>query len=158
MPKFVGVRADRKRARNLHVGRVDAGDIVRRRQVGNAMGERFVAMPRKIAEARRQSVEATVAEKILWRHLCGEAQGVRFRRQHTLLGFIVDFYAPGIQLAVEVDGPIHALQAEYDQDRSSILALHGVTVMRLANDDVLDNLPHALFRIRQKISHLRGIT
>ncbi len=72
-----------------------------------------------------------------------------------VVGFYVDFYAPSIRLAVEVDGGVHEQQCEYDEDRTSALKAVGVTVIRVQNDDVLENLRSVLNRIIGAIKSLK---
>jgi very-short-patch-repair endonuclease len=64
--------------------------------------------------------------------------GLKFRRQHVLQGFIVDFYCAELQLVVELDGSPHqeGSQAEYDAARSAWLENAGYRVIRIRNKDV----------------------
>ena len=65
--------------------------------------------------------EPTVAENRLWQELRGrKLDGLRFRRQHALGRFIVDFYCVSAGLVVELDGPIHEQQQETDRERKAI--------------------------------------
>jgi len=68
----------------------------------------------------------TAAEELLWRSLRNrKLAGIRFRRQHPLGQFIVDFYCVEANLAVEVDGPIHTGHEAQDQARDDDLATTG---------------------------------
>ena len=61
------------------------------------------------ANARTQRKAMTGAERALWQHLRGRAfGGYKFRRQHVLGPYILDFYCPELHLAIEVDGSPHA--------------------------------------------------
>ena len=92
----------------------------------------------------------TPAEHILWEKLRDRRlDGLRFRRQVVLRGFIVDFYCHHRSLVVEVDGPIHNQQANYDEDRDRALAALGLRVLRIPNADVRARLPATLLRISQ---------
>ena len=64
--------------------------------------------------------------------------GLKFRRQHVLYGFIADFYCPALSLVLEIDGTVHTTpsQIEYDRQRTTILEGHGLTVIRVKNEDV----------------------
>jgi very-short-patch-repair endonuclease len=90
--------------------------------------------------ARTMRRQPTDAEAKLWRmlRLKGLA-GYKFRRQHRIGGYIVDFYCPSHRLAVELDGGHHADhdQAEYDRNRTMRLNQFGVCVLRFWDDDVL---------------------
>lgn len=92
--------------------------------------------------------EMTDAERMLWDHLRGgQLLGLRFRRQQVLAGFIVDCYCHAARLVVEVDGGVHANQADYDSERDKALAHMGLRVMRFSNDDALTRLPDVLAKI-----------
>src|SRR5579863_5796139 len=93
--------------------------------------------PTKLAELRRQRHEPTPAEQILWEQLRRRRLSVRFRNRHLIAGFMVDFYAPSVRLAIEVDGPIHDAQRDHDEARTMCLHALGVSVVRVRNDDVL---------------------
>jgi len=73
--------------------------------------------------------------------------GFRWRRQHVVAGFIVDFYCAELRLAVEVDGEIHATQRAYDAARDRYLGALGTRVLRVSNGDVFSNL----FKVTQDI-------
>jgi len=90
---------------------------------------------------------ATPAEALLWQALRGRAcGGMKFRRQHAVGPFILDFYCPEARLAVEVDGEIHdSLDAqEHDSLRSEHLERYGYRVLRVRNVEVLTDLPGVL--------------
>jgi very-short-patch-repair endonuclease len=103
---------------------------------------------RASANAHRHAM--TPAERVLWDAL-KERQlvGLKFRAQHPVGPFILDFYCPQHRLVVEVDGPIHddPDQSAYDTYRTAQLQAFGLTVLRLRNEDILTNLPTALARI-----------
>ncbi|MFN3352310.1 MAG: endonuclease domain-containing protein [Brevundimonas sp.] len=83
----------------------------------------------------------TLPEVLLWRSLRGgRAGGRKFRRQHALGLFVIDFYCAEARLAVEVDGDVHGHpgQARRDQDRTRWLAEQGVRVMRVPARDILN--------------------
>ena len=83
----------------------------------------------------------SLPEVILWECLRGRRlQGLRFRRQHPVGPYVLDFFHPEGRLAVEVDGAQHDLpeQMEHDRRRDRWLAEHGIRVMRIAATDVLD--------------------
>ncbi|WP_281852918.1 endonuclease domain-containing protein [Dyella sp. GSA-30] len=80
---------------------------------------------------------ATDAEIRLWYRLRGGQLGYRFRRQHRVEGFIVDFSCFKRRLVIELDGGQHVEQAEYDRRRTLRLNEAGYRVLRFWNDDVL---------------------
>jgi very-short-patch-repair endonuclease len=94
---------------------------------------------------RRQS---TRAEAVLWEQLrAGGIGGHKFRRQHPVGRFVLDFYCAEKRLCVEVDGPIHDRQTERDAARDAALASYNIYVLRIRNEDVFGDLEHALSRI-----------
>lgn len=86
------------------------------------------------AKALRRGM--TEPERTLWAMLRSEQQGLRFRRQHALGPYILDFYCPAAKLCVEVDGPSHEERAEHDARRTQWLAEQGVRVVRFTVADV----------------------
>lgn len=101
--------------------------------------------------ARNLRSSMTVAEQVLWQALRGgQANGLRFRRQHSVGPFVLVFWCPCVKLAIEVDGAVHSdeNQAARDAERTAYLAAYGYRVLRVTNDEVLDNLPAVLDRIR----------
>jgi very-short-patch-repair endonuclease len=78
---------------------------------------------------------------MLWSLPSGrKLDGLKFRRQHPIEPYIVDYYCADERLVVELDGKSHNETAEYDSQRSKFLAGLGLTVMRVTNDDVVTNL------------------
>ena len=95
----------------------------------------------------------TQAEAQLWSRLRGrQLDGLKFRRQHIIAGYIADFYCPAIHLAVEVDGPHHQRQRQQDEFRSEVLAQCGVRVVRVSVDAVMNHLDEVIRYIRQVIA------
>ena len=80
---------------------------------------------------------ATDAERRLWFHLRGNQLGCKFRRQHELLGYIVDFVCLERGIVVELDGCQHADDVVYDERRTRALAGLGLRVLRFWNDQAL---------------------
>ncbi|MEN6621689.1 MAG: endonuclease domain-containing protein, partial [Smithella sp.] len=108
-------------------------------------------MLERVRELRRN---ATEAEALLWellrdRHL----EGFKFRRQHPLGGYILDFYCHEARLAVEIDGAVHheADQAQHDADRSAYLNEQGIRVIRFWNHEVLSQTDAVLQKILEQI-------
>jgi very-short-patch-repair endonuclease len=83
----------------------------------------------KTQRAKELRRKMTEAEAILWQCLrANQLDGWHFRRQQVIGGFIVDFYCHAAYLAVEVDGPIHEAQADYDREREQVLQSASVRV------------------------------
>ncbi len=96
------------------------------------------------AQAMRK--EPTEAEKKLWSVLKGEQLGYKFRRQQPVGNYIVDFYNAEKRLVIEVDGGQHAESAK-DDERTAWLESQGLKVLRLWNNEVLENLEGVLATI-----------
>jgi|SRR5690606_5325770 len=95
--------------------------------------------------------EGTSAEAFLWRYLKGsQFEGRKFRRQHSITNYIVDFYCPSEKLIIELDGQVHFNEAaqEYDQKRQKELEDLGFKVIRFENKMVFDFLPSVLQEIK----------
>ncbi len=106
--------------------------------------------PAKLEQAKAMRRSMTPAEKLLWSALRrNQLDGFHFRRQQIIVGFIVDFYCHAASLVVEVDGPIHAEQVEYDAERDRILAAQGLHVLRFRNEEIMNNLDTVLQQIRR---------
>ena len=90
---------------------------------------------------------ATDAETRLWSRLrARRLDGWKFRRQHPIGPYILDFYCPDARLAVELDGGQHAEDQElvYDEERTRRLEESGIRVLRLWNDQALKHTDTAL--------------
>ena len=82
----------------------------------------------------------SLPEIILWSHLRGGRLGaLRFRRQHALGPYILDFYCPAAGLCIEIDGASHASleRALHDERRTAWLEAQGITVLRVLAVDIL---------------------
>jgi very-short-patch-repair endonuclease len=87
----------------------------------------------------------TSAEARLWLGLRRRlVAGFKFRRQHILAGYVVDFYCPALRLVIEVDGGVHDVQRARDAQRTLHLAQLGARVLRIPNARVLSDLPGVL--------------
>ena len=111
-----------------------------------------VAGKHTVSAARGLRKKMTSAEMYLWKRLSGrQLAGLRFRRQHPLQTFVLDFYCVSKRIAIELDGGVHA-ELEVcgrDAERSEILQDMGVRVLRFGNDDVLGNIDAVLEKILQ---------
>jgi very-short-patch-repair endonuclease len=88
-------------------------------------------------KARALRNSASDAEHVLWRHLRGrQLQGLKFRRQYPIAGYIADFACVEAELVTELDGGQHADQASYDAERTRKIECNGYRVLRFRNDDV----------------------
>jgi very-short-patch-repair endonuclease len=95
---------------------------------------------------------ATEAESVLWKQLKGsQLAGRKFRRQHSIGLFVLDFYCPSERLAIEVDGEIHATTAVqiHDEERQKAIETLDITIIRIQNADILQNVNQVLNTIQQ---------
>ena len=101
-------------------------------------GHREVTGPKREL-ARRMRRHQTPSERLAWRLLRNrQLFALKFRRQHPLKGFIVDFYCAELSLVLELEGGIHEdpQRAAYDRQRAAILTGYGYKVVRLRNHDL----------------------
>jgi very-short-patch-repair endonuclease len=87
----------------------------------------------------------TDAEKILWKRLKDKGIfKVKFRRQHPVDIFVLDFYCHELKLAIEVDGEIHlSTEArEYDEGRTYELEKYGIKILRFTNEQIFENIDY----------------
>ena len=103
------------------------------------------------AYARENRKAPTPAENKLWQVLRGSRQGVKFRRQHAIGFFIVDFVCVAAKLTIELDGEIHLTpeQAQYDTGRTFTLTELGYRELRFTNEQVLHSLDEVLATITE---------
>jgi very-short-patch-repair endonuclease len=105
--------------------------------------------PTKVERSKELRREMTPAERILWQQLRrNQLNGLHFRRQQIIDGFIADFYCHAAGLVIELDGGIHQQQADYDAERDRVLTARGLHVMRFKNEEVLRDLQSVLARIQ----------
>ena len=100
--------------------------------------------------ARALRRRMTPAESVLWEALrARQLGGLKFRRQHAVGTFALDFYCASAKLVVEVDGSIHDDPeiAAHDRARSEYLRGFGYRMLRVRNEDVLTDLPSVLEQI-----------
>ena len=96
---------------------------------------------RKEARARQLRQQMTPAEAALWQRLRNnQLDGLRFRRQQVIAGFIVDFYCHAAGVIVNVDGEVHCELEAADAERDAILTAHGFISLHLSNAEVLNHL------------------
>jgi very-short-patch-repair endonuclease len=112
------------------------------------IGQKITSTKHEIAKELRRNM--TPEEKILWQYIRNNRlNGLHFRRQQIIDGFIVDFYCHAVGLVVEVDGEIHEQQVEYDLERDKVISSRGLCVLRVKNEDVRNNLDEVLRWISQ---------
>ncbi|HET9912720.1 MAG TPA: endonuclease domain-containing protein [Anaerolineales bacterium] len=117
------------------------------------MEARYRIHPVILAHAREMRHPQTPAEATLWHALRNRKAGFKFRRQHPIYRFIIDFYCAKAKLLIEIDGESHLepSQIEYDQARTEYLEEIGYKVIRFTNNDVRHNIDAVANEILQTI-------
>lgn len=121
----------------------------RRKQQYQTADCAYYGLLKEFAHENRRN--PTKEESILWAFLQHRQLGVRFRRQHIIGQFIVDFCCLSVKLVIEVDGGYHQLPGQQfsDEERAAWLQSQGFTVIRFTNDQILSD-PDAVARAIQK--------
>ena len=102
--------------------------------------------------SKRRSLRnaAPQAERIVWSRLRkNQILGCKFRRQYSVGPYVIDFYCPGLSLAVEIDGGSHFQQESNDENRQDYIEMFGIRFLRFTNEEVYNNLDGLLEVIRQ---------
>jgi very-short-patch-repair endonuclease len=91
----------------------------------------------------------TESETLFWQAVRGKQLGVKFRRQHGIGHYIVDFYCPELCLVVELDGSGHFTPEgiDYDRVRDTYLTSLGLRILRFGNNEVTQNLVDVLEQV-----------
>ena len=92
-----------------------------------------------VRRARQLRRESSLPEGLLWRELRARKSGLKFRRQHPVGPYVLDFYCAAAKLGFEIDGAAHGMgdNPQRDQARDASLAQRGLPVVRIAASDVL---------------------
>jgi very-short-patch-repair endonuclease len=99
----------------------------------------------------------TLSEILLWKKLKGrKIFNTKFRKQHPIGMFIVDFYYHEYKLVIEVDGEVHNNEefSEYDSGRTAELNKFGIMVIRFTNDEIIYNIDCVITKILGIIAEL----
>jgi very-short-patch-repair endonuclease len=114
----------------------------------------FKAKPDILEAARILRKNMTIPEKLLWEKLKGkQICGARFRRQHPIDIFIVDFYCHQVRLVVEIDGEIHDPQEEYDDGRSAEMEKFGIKIIRFKNNEIETDIEKVVTEIKSIVNN-----
>ncbi|MFH2141903.1 MAG: DUF559 domain-containing protein [Bacteroidota bacterium] len=119
----------------------------------------YGAKPDIFQKAAELRANETGAERKLWQYLKGNKfEGYKFRRQHPIDIFIVDFYCHKARLVIEIDGGIHKLAEvkEHDEGREFELKELGLSIMRFTNTEVEKNIMEVLKKIRLNLDEARA--
>jgi len=104
--------------------------------------------------SRKLRSEMTEAELYLWQHLrARQLHGFKFRRQHPVGKYILDFACTDVKLAIEVDGGQHNELQNQDNERTAWLETQGWKVLRFWNNEVLQNIEGVLEQVYNELSN-----
>ena len=112
------------------------------------------AKPDLFSKAINLRENMTEAEVLIWEMLKNkQILGYKFRRQHPIHSFIVDFYCHKLKLVIEIDGEYHnqKKQIKLDEERTKILEYQGIKIIRFTNNVVISNISNVLNEIRNYI-------
>ena len=99
--------------------------------------------------ARALRKHPTKTEEIVWEILRNRKfLDLKFRRQHVIKGYVVDFFCKELNLAIEIDGKIHEKQKFYDEVRQDILVNSGINIVRATNSEIMQSFHTLLDRIK----------
>jgi very-short-patch-repair endonuclease len=106
----------------------------------------YKANPLLFAKAKEMRNNPTHTEMVLWSYLKTKPFGYKFRRQHPLGNYIVDFFCYKLKLVIEADGRIHQKEdiRKYDEERDRYIKEKGIFLLRVANDEVKSNLDQVI--------------
>lgn len=117
-----------------------------------------IKTPKYVIElARQMRCNLTPSEKIMWQHLRNKKiEGNRFRSQHPIYRYILDFYCPCKSLAIEIDGDIHKLRKDYDEYRDEYLQSVGIKTLRFENSEVHQNIQKVISKIKDTLNEMNN--
>ncbi|MFH1683962.1 MAG: endonuclease domain-containing protein [Candidatus Margulisiibacteriota bacterium] len=102
--------------------------------------------------ARMLRKEQTKSEKTVWELIRNRKfGGFKFRRQHVVEGFILDFYCHELRIGIEVDGSVHLKQKDYDELRQEIIESEGINIIRITNRDIMERTNKAILKKIEKM-------
>jgi len=96
---------------------------------------------RKKEFAKMLRQDQTIPEILVWSVLKNnQFRGLKFRRQHVIDKYVVDFYCHELKLAIELDGKSHRYQQEYDESRQADIEAKGIRFVRIKNYEIRNNI------------------
>ena len=110
-------------------------------------------LPEKKTLRQKLRHNATPAERVLWRYLRKSGVGAKFRRQHGVGPYVLDFFCPEHKLAIEIQGGVHkdVMRSEYDAQRHAYLESQGIRVLYFENRSLLELSEYVVGVIRAAV-------
>ena len=118
------------------------------------MNNELFNRPQQKSIRQRLRREMPIAERILWSVLRGSQIGYKFRRQHGIGPYIVDFYCPQCKLIFELDGDSHYSNSEQQRDvvRDAFVMSKKLRVLRFTNTEILENIDAVFEKIKEALN------
>lgn len=107
-----------------------------------------------IGYAKENRRYPTEAEQIIWQSVRASKLGFKFRRQHPIDKYIVDFVCIEKRLVVEIDGKIHDYRKSEDEERTLVLNEKGFKVIRFTNEQIITQLEQVLTLIQEELNNI----
>jgi len=107
------------------------------------MTRRYNLVPLK-PRRRQLRQDSTLAEQVLWDEIRNKKLGIRFVRQYSIDGYVMDFYSPKARLGVELEGEIHKYRKNYDSYRERYLKAFNVQILKFTNEEVFKDITQVL--------------
>lgn len=119
----------------------------------NISGMHHGATPSVFRNAVKLRASMTETECILWNYLKTKPQGFKFRRQHPIAGYVLDFYCHKLKLSIEIDGGYHLKQEQIEKDKERTIYLQdiGISEIRFTNDQVINEFEALIDQINSKL-------
>lgn len=104
--------------------------------------------------AKKMRKFPTQAESIIWDYLKRNQLNIKFRRQHIIGEYIVDFVDLKSKTVIEIDGGYHNINEQIiaDKERTSYLEGEGYSILRFSNEEIIHNISNVIFRIKDYIT------
>lgn len=111
------------------------------------------ASPKVFENAAKLRESMTDEEKLLWEYLKTRPMGFKFRRQHPIAGYVLDFYCHKLRLSIEIDGGYHLKieQKKKDEERTNYLKQVGVSELRYTNKQVMKDFENVVQSIVEEL-------
>ena len=94
-----------------------------------------------LSRSRELRRDMSVSEKVFWEYIRVEKLGFKFRRQHNVAGFYLDFYCAQARVCIEIDGEQHLEQTEYDKYRDAEISQLGILTLRFPSLEIFEKSP-----------------
>lgn len=98
--------------------------------------------------------KSTTPEKVLWEKLRNNQLGLKFRRQYSVRGYVLDFYCAKAKLGIELEGGIHRRKEQiiYDNYRKKYLEAFNIKIIYFLNEEVIEDVESVLEKILNRLN------